>query len=218
MKRYKIIATFFLLVLCAGSIHGARFFFGPRGRVTLDRRILNRSTGNPASSVWVVEYMDYQCPSCALSSKVLDAYLKKYPSSLYLQVRFHPLTQHPHGLESAIYSECATRQNKFWAFHRLLFENQNEWKDLPDVTEKLHGYARLAGLNLKKLDVCIANPHTKEKVLEENADSLTVGVASTPTFFINGKMIVGPKPLAEELKLISPDFTFDFPKVENNAH
>ena len=205
-------------MLCVGSIHGARIFFGPHGRVTLDKRILNRSKGNPAASVWVVEYMDYQCPSCRMAFKVLDIYIKEYPSNLYLQVRFHPLKQHPHGLESALYAECATRQNKFWEFHRLLFENQDEWKENTAAAEKFHDYAKQAGMDLKKLDACVVNPHTKETVLQENMDSLALGVNSTPTFFINGKMIVGPKPLVEELKAISPAFTYDFQKEESNAH
>ncbi len=181
-------------MLCVGSIYGARFFFGPHGVATVDRRILNRSKGNPAASVWIVEYMDYQCPSCRLASKILDAYTKEYPASLYLQVRFHPLKQHPYGLESALYAECAARQNKFWEFHRLLFENQSEWKESSDATEKFHDYAKQAGLNLKKLDACVANPLTTETVLQENLDSVALGVNSTPTFFINGVRIEGVIP------------------------
>ena len=205
-------------MLCIGSIHGARIFFGPHGEVTLDKRILNRSKGNPAASVWIVEYMDYQCPSCRMASKVLDAYFKEYPSNLYLQVRFHPLKQHPHGLESALYAECAMSQNKFWEFHSLLFENQVEWRESSNATEKFHDYAKKTGLDLKKFDTCAADPLTKDRVLQENIESIALGVNSTPTFFINGKMIVGPKPLMAELKAISPNFTFDLQKEENNAH
>ena len=205
-------------MLCVGTIHGARSFFGPHGRVTLDPRILNRSKGDPAASVWIVEYMDYQCPSCRLASKILDAYFKEYPSKLYLQVRFHPLKNHPHGLESALYAECAMRQKKFWEFHHLLFENQSEWRERSDVVEKFHDYAVQAGLDLKKLNACVANPLTKETVLQEDTDSGELGVHSTPTFFMNDKMIVGPKPLLQELKAISPNFEFDLPKEENHAN
>ena len=162
--------------------------------------------------------MDYQCPSCRLAAKMLDNYCKEYPSKLYLQVRFHPLKQHPHGLESALYAECATRQNKFWVFHRLLFENQSEWEKNPDTAGTFHGYAQQAGMDLKKLDACLENPLTKETVLQEDMDSVALGVHSTPTFFINGKMIVGPKLLLEELIARSSDFKFDLQKEEKNAH
>ncbi len=183
----------------------------------LDSRILNRSRGNPAAPIWAVEYMDYQCPSCRIAFKILDAYMKENPSKLYLQVRFHPLKQHPHGLETAIYAECATRQNKFWEFHRLLFENQSVWKDMNYATGVFHDYAHQAGMDLKKLDSCLTNPMTKEKVLEESAASKELGIDSTPTVFINGKMIVGHKPLLEELKNFSPKFDFDIAGEENNA-
>ena len=188
MKKNKVVLTLFILLLCVGMIHGARFFFGPHGRVTLDKRILNRSKGNPAASVWIVEYMDYQCPSCRLATKMLDAYFKQYPSKLYLQIRFHPLKQHPHGLESALYAECAMRQKKFWEFHHLLFENQSEWRETSDATQKFHDYAKEAGLDLTKLDACLVNPLTKDTVLQENIDSVALGIHSTPTFFINGKI------------------------------
>ena len=148
---------------------------------------------------------------------MLDAFFKEYPSKLYLQVKFHPLKQHPHGLESALYAECATRQNKFWKFHHLLFENQSEWKENPDTAGTFHSYARQAGMDLKKLDACLANPLTEQTVSQENLDSTVLGIRSTPTFFINGKMIVGPKPLREELKAISPSFEFEFPEEGSHA-
>lgn len=204
MKKSKIVITFLVIVLSIGFIHAARFVFGPKGKVTFDKRILNRSKGNPNAPVWIVEYMDYQCPSCRSAFYMIDAYLKEYPSQIYFQVRFHPLKQHPHGLESAIYSECATRQKRFWEFHRLLFENQKEWQDLILTEDKFHAYAQRAGLNLQVLDACLADPLTSETVLKENADSKALGVNLTPTFFVNGKMVAGIKEIKAELQRLFP--------------
>jgi len=216
LKLNKIIATVVVILACVGSIHLARVYFGPHGRATLDPRIANRSKGNPSASVWVVEYMDYQCPSCRLATKMLEAYFQAYPSKLYLQVRFHPLKQHPHGFESALYAECAARQNKFWKFHHLLFEHQDELKEEGVVADKFRRFAGETGLNFEKLDACVTNLLTKEAVSQENNDSQTLGVNSTPTFFINGKMVVGSKPLLAELKTISPGFNYELPE-ENHA-
>ena len=217
MKINKLITTIIVVLCCIGSIHFARIYFGPHGRVTLDPRIANRLKGNPSASVWVVEYMDYQCPSCRLATKILEAYFEEYPSNLYLQVKFHPLKQHLHGLETTVYAECATRQNKFWKFHHLLFEHQDEWKEITDTTDIFHRYAQETGMDIQKLDACLLNPLTKETVLRENEESLALGVNSTPSFFINGKMVVGTRPFLAELKTISPGFNYELPE-ENHAH
>lgn len=205
MKKSKIITTFLVIALSVGFIHAARFVFGPKGKVTFDKRILNRSKGNPNAPVWIVEYMDYQCPACRTAFYVIDAALKEYPSQIYFQVRFHPLKQHPHGLESAVYSECAMRQKKFWEFYRLLFENQKEWEDLILTEDKFHEYAQRAGLNAEVLDACLADPLTSETVLKENTDSRMLGVNTTPTFFVNGKMIVGIMEMKAELQKLFPN-------------
>lgn len=205
MKKSKIVTTFLVIALSVGFIHAARFVFGPKGKVTFDKRILNRSKGNPNAPVWIVEYMDYQCPACRTAFYVIDAALKEYPSQIYFQVRFHPLKQHPHGLESAVYSECAMRQKKFWEFHRLLFENQKEWEDLILTEDKFHEYAQRAGLNSEALDACLADPLTSETVLKENTDSRMLGVNTTPTFFVNGKMIVGIMEMKAELQKLFPN-------------
>ena len=194
-----------MIALSVGFIHAARFVFGPKGKVTFDKRILNRSQGSPNAPVWIVEYMDYQCPACRTAFLVIDTALRQYPSQNYFQVRFHPIKQHSHGLESAIYSECAMRQKKFWEFHRLLFENQKEWEDLILIEDKFHAYAQRAGLNLVALDACVADPLTSETVLKENADSVALGVNTTPTFFVNGKMVAGIKEMKAELKKLFPN-------------
>ena len=158
-----------------GAVYGSRFFFGPRGKVSFDKRILNRSKGSPIAPYWIVEYMDYQCPACRKIFTVLDAYFKKYPSKIYLQVRFHPIKMHAHGLESAVYSECAMRQKKFWEFHALLFENQREWAELANSKDKFHQYAQRAGLDLKVLDACLDDPATGPLGAQDVGEIAAVG-------------------------------------------
>ncbi len=148
--------------------------------------------------------MDYQCPACRNAFYVVDTYLKEYPSKIYFQVRFHPLKQHSHGMQSAIYAECATRQKKFWPFHRLLFENQKDWENLALADDKFHEYAKQAGMDLAILDACLQDPLAPEAIEKENADSIALGVNLTPTFFVNGKMIAGLKEIEEEMKRIFP--------------
>ncbi len=202
----KIIATFIVLALCGGAVQAGRYFTGPKGKFIVDKRVSARSKGSPKASLWIVEYIDFQCGACSRVSGILREYLEKYPSQIYLQVRFRPLVlTHPFALKSAVYAECPASQGKFWPFYEILFTRQNDWasSDFPD--DLFHSYAKEIGMNVKKLDICIQDEAVKKKVIAENDEAIDLGVKSTPTFFMNGKMVVGLDALKEELEAVFPE-------------
>ncbi len=200
MKISKTLTTFFIVLFCVVAVYGVKSLTPSSKTASLDKRQLLRSKGDPGGGLWIVEYADFQCKSCQVASTILESYLNRYPSRIYLQTRFHPMKSHPHAVKSAIYAECAAKQGKFWEFHDLLFQRQHEWTKLPYIDEAFSGYAESAGLNLKKLNACVNNPQTEKTVLKEKEEGAALGVLSTPTFFINGKMAVGPKGLVDELE------------------
>lgn len=207
----KIAATVLILLACYASVEGLRFLAGPKGKWVMDRRISSRSKGNPGAPVWIVEYVDFQCGSCRLASGVLQETFKKYPSQIYLQVRFRPLVlAHLFALKSAIYAECAASQGKFWPFYEILFERQKDWGSSSSPDDLFHSYGKEIGMDLKKLDACIRNEDVKKKVIAEKDEAMDLGVKSTPTFFVNGKMVVGLEALQEELAA-------DFPKKKEGT-
>ncbi len=158
-----------------------------------------RIKGNPAADIKIVEYIDYQCGACKQASLILDDYLQKYPERFQIEVKFHPLSGHPHGLISAVYSECAARQGHFWPFHERLFEQQEQWSPQPNPVGDFRRLAAESGLDLKVLESCVDNEETRQSVLREKAEGATRGVQSTPTIYFNGKMLVGTRALLEEL-------------------
>ncbi len=200
--KAKFLATLGLVLVCGGVVITARHFLLSKAKFTLDERALLRSKGEPQAPVWITEYIDYQCGGCKVASEIIGDYFKVNPSGTYVQVRFFPLSMHLYGLKSVIFSECAARQGKFWKFHDALFEKQSEWSgvSVEQIDSVFEGYARTAGLNSKALQSCVENPKTKEEIFEESQDAKSAGVKSTPTFFINGKMVVGVEELKEELK------------------
>ena len=200
MKTKKTLTTLLIVFFCVVAVQGAKSLMPSNKTATLDKRLLLRSKGDPGGHMWIVEYVDFQCKSCQVASAILESYLNKYPSEIYLQTRFHPMKVHAHGLKSAFYAECAAKQGHFWEFHDLLFQGQAEWSKLQEVDETFRGYAERAGMNLKKLDTCVNDPQTQKTVLKEKEEGTALGVVSTPTFFINGKMVVGPKGLMDELE------------------
>ena len=189
-----------VVALCVLIVLGVRFFkISPRP-AGVDARVAARSAGDPAAPLRIVEHIDFQCQSCSYAALLLRDTMKSHPSLIRLEVKFHPLKAHPHGLRSALYAECAARQEKFWGFYYKLFEKQAEWSTLETIEGTFHEYARALGLDQRALDSCLGDPETEKAVLDEKAAADALGVDVTPTFFMNGKMVVGPKGLVQELQ------------------
>ncbi len=91
-------------------------------------------------------------------------------------------------------AECAADQGKFWEYHDLLFDKQNGENVGIFTKEKLITYAKELGLDSTKFDPCLQNDVTLQRVISDTQEGRTVGVTGTPTFFINGKPLVGAQP------------------------
>jgi len=92
-------------------------------------------------------------------------------------------------------AECAADQGKFWEYHDLLFDKQNGENVGTFTKDKLIGYAKDLGLDSTKFDPCLQNDVTLQRVISDTQEGRNVGVTGTPTFFINGKPLVGAQPV-----------------------
>jgi protein-disulfide isomerase len=163
-----------------------------------------RSKGDPQAKVQIIEFIDLQCPACAKGSKTLKEYMEKHPQDIHLQLKYFPLKSHSHGMQSALYSECAGRQNLFWPFHELLIERQEQWSPLPSAEPMFVEMAKAAGVDTGKLNSCIGSPEAAKAVNDDRSLGQSLGIQSTPTYFINNKMAVGIKSLKDELDTFFP--------------
>ena len=200
MRITRLKATIFTVLFCLAVIYTARFFIERTQRSSIVKVPLARTKGDPKAQVRITEYIDFQCPACAKGAKLLKEYIARYPSQIYLEVKYFPLNRtHEHALESAVYAECAAKQNKFWAFEELLIEKQLQWDKLTHADGMFKEMAENAQLNLAKLEACVKNDSVKVAIFRDKSDGKSLGVDSTPTYFVNGKMAVGINPLSVEL-------------------
>ena len=200
--RHKFLFKILIVIVCVGSVFVARVL-KPNSEELLKKRVAERSLGDPKAPIQVVEYFDYQCPPCSTVRAVLDDWMIKHPGKIYLQLRYYPLAAHSHALKAALYAECAARQEgKFFKFHNLLFDHQTEWAREAYPQLKFLIYAEKAELALSRFDVCVKDPEIEKFVNEERAKADSLGVKITPSFFVNGKMVVGVKALLEELDAV----------------
>ena len=145
------------------------------------------SKGDADAKVTIVEFADYQCPHCRKASFAVKQVMEKYADQVKLVYMDQPIIN-KRGLDSRTLSEgavCADQQGKFWAYHDLVFQRQAELRpdSMPELVQQLE-------LNQEAFQKCFEAAETKAKVAKSKAEALRIGVTSTPTFFVNGKLIV----------------------------
>lgn len=150
-----------------------------------------RSKGDPRAQIRVIEFTDFQCPACSKAADTVEEVLKKYPGKIYFEHKYYPLAMHPFARQASVYAECAAEQGKFWPFHDVIFRSQSSWAKMAAVDEYFSQLAVSLGVDGVRLAVCVNNPLVKEKVEKDVAEGKKLGVTSTPTFFVNGKITVG---------------------------
>ena len=121
-------------------------------------------------------------------------------------MRYFPLPAHRNAMKAAIHAECATRQSgKFLKFHDLVFDHQAEWVREAYPELKFLTYGEETGLELTRWDACTKDPATEKFVTDEKKEGEKLGVKITPSFFVNGKLIVGAKVLLDELNAMTDE-------------
>lgn len=170
-------------------------FVLPRERQSV--MALGPSAGPEDAAVTLIEFSDYQCPFCARAEPTVKALLARYPTQLRLVYRHLPLDFHPQARGAAEAAVCAHRQERFWAYHDLLFADPSALG-----RESLLGRAQELGLDVSAFQVCLDDPATAERVQRDVEDARAAGATGTPTFFVNGIRLTGARPLEDFVALI----------------
>ncbi len=197
-KISKKSTTLLVIVVCVFVIAGVKIFFQVF-RLGPDDTIAARAKGNPEGAIRITEYVDFQCRNCARGARYLSRFMNDHPDQVYLELKFFS-TSGKHSLLSARFAECAARQGKFWPFHDLLIRRQHQWKKLADAHTAFEQMAKDIDLDLSRLEKCLEDKSIAKLILKEKTDAKSLGIRRTPTYFVNGTMVVGLKSLKQELK------------------
>lgn len=149
--------------------------------------------GPADAPIVLVEYADYECPSCRQLDTILRAMLPTQPQVRLIYKDF-PLTQiHPWAMTAAEAGRCAFHQdpNNFWKFHDALYDNQSIITP-ENAYQKIQDYANQSGLDANALKVCMAAPETQSEVNKSIAEGESLHITNTPTIFVNGRRLIGP--------------------------
>ena len=166
---------------------------------TQDLMINQRSKGSPTAPIAVFEMSDFQCPFCRQHAMGTFPELdRRYIATGKVRWTFvnFPISQlHANATTAAEFAMCAAKLDRFWPVHDLIFTYQNSWKSLSDPAPFLITLADSAGIKRNDILPCLIEGRTRELVRTEAEEVARVGIQSTPTFIIEGKLLKGAAPL-----------------------
>ncbi|MDW5444297.1 DsbA family protein [Polaromonas sp. SM01] len=138
--------------------------------------------GPVSAGVTLVEYGDFECPSCVQAHSAMKVMLAHFGRQLCFVYRHYPQRRvHPDAEQAAEAAEAAAAQGKFWPFHDLLFENPQHLKE-----KHLTAYAGRLDLDLARFQNEMNDHVYLQRVQEHIHSGQYLGLRSTPAFYVNG--------------------------------
>ena len=144
--------------------------------------------GAADAEIVMVEFSDFQCPYCTRAYPTVKKIIENYGDKVKLVFAHLPLSFHPEAQKAAEAAECASDQDKFWEYHDILFETGELSID------NLKAHAKTLNLDTEEFDNCLDGGLKKVIVGGHAKLAQQNGASGTPTFFLNGKKIVGAQP------------------------
>jgi protein-disulfide isomerase len=156
--------------------------------------------GSKDAPVIIVLFADYECPYCSKLASMIDRVRENYQNSVGLVFRDFPLSIHQKAEKAAEAANCADQQGKFWEYHDGAMASQGQLAitDLKKRAEDLR-------LDMTEFNRCLDSGAMKEKIEVDVNDGKSIGVSSTPTAFINGRLIIGAQPYENFTKIIDDE-------------
>jgi protein-disulfide isomerase len=151
------------------------------------------SIGPADAPVTIIEFSDYQCPYCQVWYKqVYQQLLASYPNKIRFVYRDLPLPMHPEAIPAAEAAECADEQGAYWKYHDALFTQQNGLN-----RAAYEQYAADLGLDTKAFVACLDSHRYQAEIQADASDATRVGISGTPSFVVNGRILIGALPFSE---------------------
>jgi protein-disulfide isomerase len=159
------------------------------------------SIGPDDAPVTIVEFSDYQCPYCQTwYQQTFNQLLANYPDQIRFVYRDLPLPMHPEAIPAAEAAHCAGEQGVYWMYHDALFSGRYSLG-----RSAYEQYAIELGLDTVAFTACLDDRRYQNEVKIDAADATRVGLNGTPSFVINGRIMIGALPYADFKTIIDEE-------------
>jgi len=192
--KYKIFgATCILLIgLFAGTTlyykkqQAQMYDFMSQNNASTFVREHSQTLGSDKAKVFLVEFTDPACETCAAFSPLIKQIMAAHPGKIKLVVRYAPFHEGADYFVKIL--EAAGKQGKYWETLEVMFKSQSYWtrhhKALPD---KIWPILAGTGLDIDRIKKDMEDPAIAELIAQDLADAKTLNVRKTPGFFVNGR-------------------------------
>jgi protein-disulfide isomerase len=157
--------------------------------------------GGENAPVTIYEFSDFECQFCGRASGTVKKLEQQYGDQVKIVFVDYPLAMHRTAPRAAEAGHCAAEQSKFWELHDRFFSRNGG----PFPDSDIRKYATEAGVDMEQFDACMKSGKHAETWKAGQAAGTKVGVGSTPTFFVNGRMVVGAAPLEQFTSIIDDE-------------
>lgn len=168
--------------------------------------VVARTRGSATAPVTVYEMSDFQCPFCRrFALETFPALEERYVKTGKVRwVFIHlPISDiHPNAIPAAEVSMCAAKQGKFWPMHDVLFRTQKVWAPLKEPGQFFLTLADSVGVEKSALRSCASRNEMQAEVEADAVGANRAGAASTPSFYIEGGLLVGAQPQAVFVQIL----------------
>jgi protein-disulfide isomerase len=149
------------------------------------------SRGPELAPVTILTYTEFECAPCAQIQKTLARLAEEFPTQIRVVYKAFTIdSAHTRAVPAAVAAACANKQGRFWEYHDRLFSQQNRLG--PD---DLVAHAKELGLDFEAFRGCMNGKEAPEQVAKDTQEGQTLGVTAVPTFFVNGRPILGTQPI-----------------------
>jgi protein-disulfide isomerase len=147
--------------------------------------------GSSAAPVTVVEFSDFECPSCQHAAHYLDPILAKWGDKVrYVRYDVPLVSMHPWAFQAALAGRAIYRQKPdlFWEYKKQIYANQDKLNGFT-AGDFERGFAEDHGLDIKKFDADMNSAELKDEILKGVGTAFVNDVRGTPTYFVNGVVV-----------------------------
>ena len=156
--------------------------------------------GAADAPVTIVEFSDFHCPFCQRAEDTVAQILSRYGDRVRVIWRDYPVDNlHPQSRKAHEAARCASDQGKFWPYQKALFAGP------PKQPDQLPAVAQETGLDTASFKACVESGKHQAAVQKDVEEGKRLDVTGTPTFFINGRVLVGAQPLEAFVRVIDDE-------------
>lgn len=177
--------------------------------------------GAATAPVTIVEFSDLECPYCKQEAATIAQLQSQDPGKARVVFKYFPLVKiHPWAMDAAKAAVCVAQQHpaQFWTFEQTVFGDQDQIDAATDAAARLRGIALESEAQPGPYDACLKSPRTADIIADSVANGKAVGVQSTPTLFINGRLVPGAIPETTLQALVDHEAAYGRPAPGATPH